>query len=387
MKIAYLDIFAGISGDMLLGAALDAGIDRQAWLDALESLNLDGVEIEFEHVKKHGIAALQVQVQVQDESHHRNYRQVCEIIEAGDLPESVVERSAAVFQSLAQAEAAVHKRPWDSVHFHEVGQLDAIVDVVGAVLAFEMLEPDRVQASPVPLGRGLTRSAHGPLPLPAPAVLQLLEGIPVVASPVAAETVTPTGAALLACLADSFGPMPDMTPDTVGYGAGTREDAEVPNLLRLIIGQTTAPQPGQPIVELAFEVDDSNPEWLGHLWELVFELGALDMYYTPVQMKKGRPGTLVTVLAPVGSEQPLCNLLTRETTTLGVRVQPVRRWALPRQVLSVETEYGVIRVKVAAGLAHSGAPEFEDCRQAALTHGVPLREVYAAAMAAARTEL
>jgi hypothetical protein len=391
-RLAYFDCPAGASGDMILGALVDAGWPIARLNAVVEALGLaQAVRVRAEPVLRGPLAATRVHVEaVEPDPPQRHLGDIVQLILASPLPEPVRELATLVFTRLAEAEAAVHGSTVETVHFHEVGALDAIVDIVGAVAGLAELGVDAVYCSPLPAGSGWTNSQHGFLPLPAPATLALLAAAnaPIAASPKAVdlvgELVTPTGAALLATLA-SFS-RPPLRLERIGHGAGGR-DTPWPNVLRLWLGNPTTPLgatiPGadsDEVVLVETNIDDMVPEHYGHVCERLFELGALDVWLVPVQMKKGRPGTVLSVLAPLELEGAVAELLLTETTTFGVRVQPARRHIALREIVTVETPYGPIPVKVKRlgdrVLGH--APEYEACRAAARSHGVALAQVYAA---------
>ncbi len=395
MRTAYFDCFAGISGDMTLGALLDAGLPQATLEAVLQQLPLPGWQLDVQRVVKQGLAATAVRVHVAAGDHpHRHLADILHILDAAQLEPAVRGRAAAVFIRLARAEAAVHGTSPDDVHFHEVGAIDSIVDVVGAVAGLHLLGIEAVQASPLPMGHGFVRAAHGLLPVPVPAVMQLLaqRGIPVRDVDAAAELVTPTGAALLAELADDFGQYPAMVVRTVGLGAGQR-DLPFPNVLRVVIGETQpvpprgqarGPYPVEPLLVLETNLDDMSPEIMADTSQRLLAGGALDVWLTPITMKKGRPAILLSILCRPADGPRLTDLVLTETTSLGVRQRLVDRVTLPRRIDEVETPWGKVRVKVgllADGTA-KGAPEYEDCRHAAEAGGIALREVYAAASAA-----
>jgi uncharacterized protein (TIGR00299 family) protein len=387
MRIAYFDCFAGASGDMILGALLDAGIKPEVWQGELSRLNLSGYELRIDRVQKQGIAATAVRVLVSEGSQERRLAEIEELIGASQLPAEVKETGVEVFRRLAVAEARVHGTTPDRIHFHEVGGVDAIIDIVGAVLGLQLLGIEEVYASALPLGHGFVDCAHGRLPLPAPATVELLQGVPVLSRDVEGELVTPTGAAILTTLARGFGPFPPMTVEGIGCGAGQR-DFPFPNLLRLLVGTTSTALDArmETLTLLEANIDDLNPEFYGHLMERLFTAGALDVYLTPVQMKKNRPGVVLSVTCPPAQAEALAALVFAETTTIGLRRQEVQRWALARERVEVETPYGAVGVKVArlGGKVMTASPEYEDCRRLALERGVPLKEVYTAAEAALR---
>jgi len=385
-RIVYLDCFCGISGDMLLGAILDCG------LVSLESLEQEirrvvpsGWKLEAEKVSKGGLSATSVTVHMAEPQPERRLGDILALIGKSTLSPESKEKCARVFRLLAQAEGAVHGEDPESVHFHEVGALDAIVDVVGAVSGFHMLGAGdvAVHCSALPLGSGVVQTASGPLPVPAPAVVELLKGVPTVAGPAAAELTTPTGAAIARVVCARFGPMPDMKIAAVGYGAGKR-DLPVPNVLRLMVGEQENALADERLTLIETNIDDMSPQLYEHVMNALFDKGALDVFLTPVIMKKSRPGTLVSVLAEPGKEPALVDVLFRETTTMGVRFLEVRRTKAEREIIQVQTQWGEIHVKVGvfAG-TRKVSPEYEDCRAAAEKAGVPLMEVQQAARLAA----
>jgi uncharacterized protein (TIGR00299 family) protein len=385
MKIAYIDCIAGVSGDMLLGALLDAGLPLESLQEQLAALNL-GAEFELKayKVSKNGFTATKLDVIVHEPQHGRHLAEIEAILHASSLPEHIQAKAAGIFRRLAEVEAGIHGQPLEQVHLHELGGVDTMVDVVGTLLGLEGLGVERVYASPLPLGRGFVKGAHGQIPLPAPATVALLKDVPVRGSEIEMELVTPTGAVLLSTLCAGFGPIPAMTLTGQGYGAGGR-DLSIPNVLRLLLGQQ--PEAGQvtgieSLVLLETNVDDNTAEINGYAMEKLLAAGALDVFFTPIQMKKNRPALLISVLCRPAETDALEMILFRETSTLGVRRQPVERRCLERTSDIVVTKYGSIRVKVARlpDGSTKRAPEYEDCKQAAQTHNVPLREVYEAAL-------
>jgi uncharacterized protein (TIGR00299 family) protein len=381
MKTLYFDCFAGASGDMILGAMVAAGVDRESLTHQLESLSVQGFTIEFATVNRSGIGATYARVQTAEQRTHRHLGDVLQIIYASRLSDNVKDRAAKIFSRLAEAEARVHNEPVEHVHFHEVGALDAIVDVVGAAICFDLLGIERFVCSPLHVGSGTVDMAHGTFPVPPPAVVELLKGIPVYATEIKGELVTPTGAAIIATVCEEFGALPQMTIDRTGYGAGTREYEKFPNVLRVFVGEVSAPASVGPNTEplwmIETNIDDLSPQVLGHVMDLALRMGALDCYFTPVQMKKNRPGILISILCRDSERVKLSEMLFRETTTLGLRSYAVQREALDREVVSVETRYGPIDVKVARmhGEIVNQMPEYEQCHRAAQQASVPLRQV------------
>ncbi|MBV9926886.1 MAG: nickel pincer cofactor biosynthesis protein LarC [Acidobacteria bacterium] len=396
MKTLYFDCFAGISGDMTLGALVDAGADARVLTERLTLLGVEGYEISFEKVDRSGISATRALVRLtKKEKKHRHLSHIEKIIGDSRLNDSVKGRALKIFRRLGEAEARVHDVPVERIHFHEVGAVDAIVDVVGACICFELLGVERFNASALHVGSGTVEIEHGRFPVPPPAVAELLKGAPVYATDIVGELVTPTGAAILTTVCEEFGPMPRMSIGATGYGAGGREYKNFPNVLRVLIGESdkageTPPgvsaQVDEELLMVETNVDDVSPQVLGYLLEKALEGGALDCFHTPVQMKKSRPGVLVSILCRPSDAGAMRELLFAETPTLGVRTYAVTRRALEREAVTVETEFGTIAVKVARreGRAVGATPEYEDCRAAARAHNVPLRVVQEAARAAFR---
>jgi len=372
MRICYLDAFSGISGDMLVGALVDAGADPCRIADALASLGA-GAEVRFEKTKRRGIAATKFTVTAAQVKAHRHLPDIFRLIDQAGLPERVKQNAKAVFQRLGEAEAAVHNVPLERVHFHEVGAVDSIADIVGACLGFELLGVEEIHCSPINVGSGTVRTEHGVLPVPAPATVALLAGKPVYSRGPAMELTTPTGAAVAATLAVRFGPPPPMTLAAAGYGAGGADFAEHANVLRVLIGEASGATEATTVSILEANVDDLSPQVLGYAMERLIEEGALDVSFSPVFMKKNRPGTLLRVIARPEDQEKLAAVLFAETSTLGLRILAAERRVQARRLVEVETRYGAVRVKVSGDGAY--APEFEDCRRLARERGVPLKEV------------
>jgi hypothetical protein len=388
MRTLYFDCFAGASGDMILGALVAAGADARALQEQLALLDVAGFEISFEAVDRSGIGATYAVVRTADEQHHRHLGTILKIIADSRLSETVKARASRIFQRLGEAEARVHNVPVEKIHFHEVGALDAIVDVVGACVGFELLGIERFVASPLHVGSGTVEMAHGRFPVPPPAVVELLRDAPVYATDIKGELVTPTGAAIISTVcAGDFGALPAMRVAASGYGAGTRQYKDFPNVLRVLVGETEeARAAGEKLFMIETNLDDTSPQIVGYAMERAFALGALDCFLTPVQMKKNRPGVVVSILCRAAEREALTSLLFEETTTLGVRSYEVERHALAREFIGVETEFGAINVKVARradGRVLNVAPEYEDCRAAATRTGASLHVVEAAARKAA----
>lgn len=382
MKTLYFDCFAGASGDMILGAMVGAGVDPNFLREQLSLLPVTGFSLAFETVNRSGLSATYVRVETAHEHKHRHLSDIKQIIEGSGLSEAVKQRAVQIFTRLAEAEARVHNEPVDHVHFHEVGALDAIVDVVGAAICFDALQIERFVCSPLHVGSGMVKMAHGQFPIPPPAVTELLKGVPFYATDIKGELLTPTGAAIITTVCTEYGPIPQMKSDVTGYGAGTREYPDFPNILRVLLGETEGPTTiDERLWMLETNLDDVSPQIIGHCMDRVLELGALDCFFTPVQMKKNRPGVLLSVLCGPNEKEAVMKLLFTETTTLGVRSYEVARRALERTVVRVETQYGPIDVKVAHldGRVVNEMPEFEQCRQAATKANVPLKIVEEAA--------
>ena len=380
MKIAYADCFSGVSGDMFLASLLDAGLPLDVLQAGIENLNLsEKVELRLTETHKGALRAAQLEVVAPHSHHHRHLADILEILSASQLSEHVQQTSARVFRLLAEAEARVHGEPVEQVHFHEVGALDSIVDVTGAVLGLETLGIERLYASPLPYGTGTIQSDHGLLPLPAPATLEVLRlaQAPLIPSPAQVELVTPTGAAILAVLATFE--RPNLVISSLGVGAGKR-DLPWPNLMRLLIGETPASGASE-MVQIETNIDDMNPQIFGHVMERLFAAGALDVYLTPIYMKKNRPATLLGVIARRQDEASLAELILRETTTLGLRVQPIQRYEAQREFRQVQTPYGALTVKrkIINGQIIQAMPEYDECTRLAKENGVSLAEIYAAA--------
>ena len=383
--IAYFDCFSGISGDMTLGAFFDLGVPEEWLKDRLEAIPLTGFEVLAETVSRHGIQAKSVEVRVKDDATSRHYEDIKSIIEKSPMSSGVKQRSLDIFERIADAEALIHGCPKEKVHFHEVGGIDALVDIVGTALCVDYLKIDSVIASPIPVGRGFVTCQHGTLPVPAPATLGILKGVPIYGTNIPHEMVTPTGAAIIATLAGSFKEMPDMIIEEIGYGAGKRELETQPNLLRIVLGteitnseKELGVYQADQIVILETCIDDMNPEVFGFLMERLFEKGALDVYWIPIFMKKNRPGTMIQVLCPENYREVLMTCILSESSSLGVRYYHVKRRMLGRERIMVKTVYGEIEVKRITELDGSSRiiPEYEICKKIALEKNLPIRMVY-----------
>jgi len=421
-RVMYFDCFSGAAGDMVLGALLDAGLPLDRLQAALGSLGV-GHELRVSRVLRAGISATHVEVtggegnthshsdsephqhhhDAQGHHHgvhghqhaaghhpHRSLGEIAHLIDHSALASGGKARAVAMFRRLAEAEAAIHDMPVDQVHLHEVGAVDSIIDIVGAVFALDWFGIDDIVSSPLNVGGGTVQMAHGAFPIPAPATVRLLAGVPVYSSGVMNELVTPTGALVVTTYAKSYGPVPAMTIDRVGYGAGTRDLGSVPNVLRVLIGERAShedrPRPSgtADVVKIECEIDDMNPQLFGPVTDRLFAAGALDVFLTAIVMKKGRPGTLLTALAAPADRDRLCDVLFRETTTIGVRIEPVERETLSREWVEVRVDGGPVRIKVASrhGEVLNAAPEFDDCVRIAGMTGRPVKTIQAEAMRA-----
>lgn len=401
MKICYIDAFSGISGDMTVGALLDAGANPDALLDGLRSLGT-GAKFSVEKVKRFGIAGTRFHVDTPQQGkhhhhpphhehdhhhdakdhhhdHHRHLSEILTLIDRSGLPAAVKTSSKRVFERLGVAEAAVHDIPIERVHFHEVGAVDSICDIVGACLGFHLLEVDEVYASSINVGSGTVKCEHGVLPVPAPATATLLKGVPTYSSGPAMELTTPTGAAIVTTLAKSFGPMPPLNSERIGYGAGSRDVQGQPNVLRMMIGTLARAVEAITVSVIEANIDDASPQVLGYAMDRLFEEGALDVTLQPLLMKKNRQGALLRLVARPEDREHLAQLVLAETTTLGLRFYTAERRVLEREHVSVETRFGVVRMKTSP---NGCAPEYEDCRRLAHEQKVPLKEILAAATAA-----
>ncbi|MSM39230.1 MAG: nickel pincer cofactor biosynthesis protein LarC [Geobacter sp.] len=378
MNILYLDCSAGIAGDMTVAALIDLGAPLQMVSDGLKTLSLPPASfaIGTERTSRGGIAATRFDVSFHEHHHHRYYPDIVALIDASNLAAPVKERSQRIFRRLAEAEALVHGVPLEQVHFHEVGAIDSIVDIVGTAICLDALDVVELYASALPYGRGWVETAHGRLPIPAPATAELMRGLQVADDPLPGEWVTPTGAAIVASLATATGKAPAMRITAVGHGAGSRDCPERPNLLRAVLGEATTTDDEIMVVET--HLDDMNPEVLGFVMERLFAEGALDVAFSPLQMKKNRPGTKLTVITPRKGLDRLGRLILTETTAIGLRYYPVERMTLARANEERATSLGTVRVKVITGLDGSNriAPEFDECRRLAAEAGLPLQEVY-----------
>ncbi|HZQ53466.1 MAG TPA: nickel pincer cofactor biosynthesis protein LarC [Bryobacteraceae bacterium] len=381
MKICYFDAFSGISGDMTVGALVDAGAEWKALEAALRSLNLEA-SFRLERTKRKGIAASKFSVDHTEQRKHRHLPHIEKIIAAGDLTETARKNALAVFRNLGEAEAKSHNVPIEKVHFHEVGAVDSICDIAGACVALDLLGVSEVHSSRINVGSGTVNTEHGVLPVPTPATAELLKDKPVYASGPETELTTPTGAALVSTLASGFGPLPAIRVEAQGFGAGDKDFPMQANVLRVLIGERTGASESVAVDVIEANIDDSTPQILGYAMERLLEAGALDVTLTPVFMKKNRPGTLVSVIASPDLTERLSAILLAETTTLGLRILKAERRVVARQIAEVETSFGKVRMKYAEN--GSFAPEYDDCRKLAIAAGKPLRAVIAEANLAFR---
>jgi uncharacterized protein (TIGR00299 family) protein len=403
-RILYFDCFSGISGDMALGAMLDAGLPIEDLKGALGSLAVSGYEVSASRVLRAGVSATKFTVHEhapslaasqrgsgaasatpRHEHHpHRHLSAIFKLIDQSALSAPGRDRAKAMFQRLAEVEAGIHDMPVEKVHLHEVGALDSIIDIVGIVYALEWLGADRIVCSPLNVGGGVVQSAHGLFPVPAPATVRLLEGAPVYGGTVQKELVTPTGALIVSSYAGSFGSIPAMSIEKVGYGAGDRDDPTTPNVLRVLIGTATADRQTERVTVVECEIDDMNPQIFGVVMDRLYAAGALEVFYVPVQMKKNRPGTLLTVIVAPERLPQISDVIFQETTTIGLRHSEVDRDCLQREIVPVDTPLGAVRFKIARreGRVMNAVPEFEDCARLAAANNLPVKEVQAMAVSA-----
>lgn len=388
--ILYFDCFAGISGNMVVGAFLDLGLPLSKLRNELRKLSLEGYRCQAHRSARYHISSLFFEVDVKGKmSSERSFADIKKLISESRLEAHVKKISLKIFKRMAEAEACVHNQPLAQVHFHEVGGIDTIVDIVGAAVGLDYFGIKELYCSHLPLPRGLISSRHGKLPLPAPATLALLEGVPTYPVNTKVELVTPTGAAIVTALAKDFGQMPAMRIGKVGYGAGKYELAEIPNLLRLVCGHPVTVPESKPVTIIESHIDDMNPEFYDHLMEELFAAGALDVSLSPLQMKKNRPGTLLRVVSPEAVKGLLIEIIMRETTTLGLRYYQAQRFAVERSIRQIRTEWGAVKVKIGEGIngQQTVYPEYEECRRIANKHHIPLKYVYQKVILASEKEL
>lgn len=384
MKIAYLDCFSGVSGDMFVGSLLDAGLPLEKLEKIISGLNLNGYGISAKKEERNGIFGTRFCVFLEEEDQEaRHLKEIKEILKSSDLPLSVIEKCIMIFEKLAMTEGEIHHVSPDEVHFHELGAVDSMIDIVAAIAGVHLLGIEKLFASMIPVGTGIMTSAHGKIPVPSPATIALLRGIPVYCSGQDVEMVTPTGAALVTSLCSSFGPMPPMTIDRVGYGVGSRTLADRPNLLRILIGNDVDKQRSETVVVLESNLDDMSPELLGYLMDSLFDAGAKDVSFSHIQMKKNRPGVQLQVVGQPEDKERLTSVIFRESTTLGVRISYSQRAVLQRAELMVDSPWGRMRVKKVINQDGGTVllPEYEECRKIARENNLALRDVYAWAAA------
>ncbi len=387
MQIAYFDCFSGVSGDMILGALIDAGLDFHQLKSELSKLKISGYTLKTEKTTRKSLSGTIFTVNTEEDHAERHLRDIEEIIDRSDLGDDIKAFSKGIFQKLAHVEAKIHNSDPGNVHFHEIGGLDSIIDIVGVLIGIKMLGIEAVYVSSIPVGRGFVECDHGILPLPAPATLEMLKGIPIHASDMEKELVTPTGISILKHIARSFGVIPKMKIQRIGYGAGSR-DLKIPNLLRVWIGETDEKTEYEKdeVILIETNLDDMNPEFIGYASEKLMEGGALDVFMTPIFMKKNRPGTLLSVLITPDKLEETLSIIFTETTSLGIKLHRLERKKLPREIITVETTFGPVKVKVSQSSQEikNISPEYEDCKKIAIKQGIPLRNVYEEAKATAR---
>lgn len=390
MKILYFDCFSGISGDMVLGAMTDAGVDIEAVRKELKKLNLSGYKLRISNVKRKGIKGTKVDVVVDKKRHfhHTSYKDIKRLIERSKLSKRIKEDSLRIFKNIAEAEAKIHKTSVDNVHFHEVGAVDSIVDVVGAAICINLLSPDIILSSPINTGRGMVKTEHGILPVPAPATAEMLKGFPFYSSSTEFELATPTGVGIVTTLAKASNSMPIMKTSAIGYGAGSRDFLDSPNLLRIMIGEGYSPPEQDSITVIESNIDDMNPQFYDHIMNRLFKGGALDVFLTPIIMKKNRPAIKITLLSDNDNLNKLADILLSETTSFGLRIYRTERIKLEKEIKTVNTKYGKAKVKI--GKRNSKiikvVPEYEDCKRIAEEKGIPIKEVYEKVRSAAETK-
>lgn len=384
MRIAYFDCFSGISGDMFVGALLDAGLKIEILEKELNKLNLSGYQLEVNKVLKKGISASQFKVKIQEKGVERRFKDILNILEESKLDEEIKNEVKKIFFKIAEAESKIHQEDIEKIHFHEIGGLDSIIDISSAVIGIKALEIKEIYSSPLPLGKGFVKCAHGILPLPAPATLELLKNIPTYSGGMESEMVTPTGAAIISTLTKDFGERPLMKIEKIGYGAGEREFS-IPNLLRVSIGEKILSDRDlmdgyvhDEALLIETNIDDMNPEFYDYIMDKLFSQGALDVFLTPIQMKKNRPAHMFSIIVYEQNLKEILKVLFSESTTLGVRIKEVKRLKLTQQNFIAETKYGKIKVKV--GIFKEDiktiAPEYQDCQKIAQQYQVPLKEIY-----------
>ncbi|MFC2033144.1 nickel pincer cofactor biosynthesis protein LarC [Chloroflexota bacterium] len=378
MKIAYFDCFSGVSGDMILGGLIDAGLDIQELESELGKLKISGYKIKAEKTARKGISGTKFSVDIIEQNVERRLKDILEIAERSDLDDDTKDLSKKIFKELALVEAKIHGKSIEEIHFHEVGGLDSIIDVFGSLIGIKKLGIEATYLSKLHVGTGFLECQHGILPVPAPATLELLKGIPIFSKGIEAELATPTGVCILKTLSKSFGTMPEMRVEKIGYGAGSRE-LEIPNLLRVYVGEANEGEyEKDEVILIETNIDDMNPQLLAYASEILLKKGVLDVFVTPIFMKKNRPGTLLSVLTTQDKLDEILTTVFAETTTLGVRIHHLERKKLSRQIVSMKTRFGEIKVKIGkvGNQITNIAPEYESCKEIAAKHGIPLKDVY-----------
>ena len=381
LRVAYFDCYSGISGDMILGALFDLGVDPGIIRKALKTLDLKGYKLKTSQVKRGLIAGTKVQVSLTKSrhSHHpaRKYSDIKKLIADSDLSSTAKKNSLEIFKRIAQVEAAIHDTTMEKIHFHEIGAVDSIVDIVGGVVAIESLKLDKIYSSPLNVGEGFVQCAHGSLPVPAPATLKLLQGVPVFSSGVKKELTTPTGAAMIGFYADKFGSLPTMKIVGDGYGAGDHIISEMPNMLRVVLGEICK-EPDEELVLIETNIDDMNPEFYEGTMQSLFNAGALDVYLTPIIMKKSRPANKISVLSTETDRQIMSEILLHETSSFGVRYYPIGRTVLEREMKSVKTSWGPVKIKIGKfnGKVIQISPEYEECKRISYKKKIPVKQIY-----------
>jgi len=378
MRIAYFDCFSGISGDMILGALIDAGLDIEELKSELKKLKLTGYDISTKRTEKKGISGTKFEVIVLEKHQERHLSDIFEIIEHSNLDRKIKNKAKDVFSALAKVEAEIHNQPVEKVHFHEVGAIDALIDIVGVMIGMQRLNIEQVVASKLHVGTGFVQCAHGTLPVPAPATLKLLSNVPIYSTGIENELVTPTGAAIITTLCENFGDIPSMKVEKIGYGAGSR-DLPIPNMLRVLIGDSKIEPIEDRVLLLETNIDDMNPQFYDYVMEVLFQKGAKDVFLTPIHMKKNRPGVILSVISPLNKKDELLDVLFAETTTLGIRISEViKRQKLERKIETVDTQFGKVNVKISftGGKIRDIVPEYEECKKIAQEYQLPIKQVY-----------
>lgn len=377
MEIAYFDCFSGISGDMILGSLIDLGLDIEYLKNEFKKINISGYEINAEKIKKRDISCIKVNITVKDKQKHRSLKEINALIDKSELNPEVKKKSKDIFLKLAKAESKVHNIDIDKIHFHEIGAIDSILDIIGAVIGLDKLNLKKIYCSTIPVGRGFVKSAHGKLPIPAPATSELLKGIPTYSTKVEGELVTPTGAAIISSLTESFGEMPLIQIEKIGYGAG-KSDFDHPNLLRIFVGESLENYDTDVVNVIEVNIDDMNPEYYEVVFEKLLKNGALDVYLTNIQMKKNRPGIKLSIITPLEITNQLTDIIFNETTTFGIRIYKTHRKKLFVEKVKVKTKYGEITIKIGKTKDEIKliSPEYEDCKKLAQENNVSLKEIY-----------